>query len=728
MERSNQQNIDKLSSARATAMRSGVQNPSGSNYEIAGPTIGGTAMPYNSDNIEVAKERLADSFSKASVQDTTTTTTTTTTPGDHTLKDTVVSTASIAAHNAAEAGKTVAAGAAAAGAATVSAVKSFFADKGTTATPVDGTTTTTTKAHPIADFPNTEVHNIHKDSTLNTPPMHTYAATGPIHSVPVQVEPIHSTGLDAPRASGGGNGGNGYRAKEADLHATSGVRAAKVDVHPTTTLNQGYNSHHSMTDKITTPVVGAASAVGAAAAGTAAYMGNKTSELGNKASGLGVDAKESVERTAYNMKPTSLSSSDTPKSTTSSYATMDSTKGTFNPSVSSSNTSYASPAAATTPVQSTHTTTTHRTTTPSSTTPLSEKVKAPVVGAASAVGAAAAGTAAYLGNKTSMAKDTVKDTVNNMKTPSAANKTTSSTTSSNTPAVMEAPAIKSTTYTSAAEATPARVTMGEPFIQTTTTSLNPVTKNEEVVISTVTPVTEPQVVHSPKFDTYQTDTTTTSRTADKNTAPVIGAASTVGAAAAGTAAYMGHKASEAKDSVKGTVHNMTTPSNNNTTSSYSTSNTNNNMAPTSDAYKSTTTSTTRDNSAAPIAAASAIPSSRTTTTGHTPSANTLNELNTADRIAAAIPASYHGTIPQVGPGEEVVWVKTVTTTDYYDDGTSTGRADVVDRHQEAIDPTSFSTVKDNQTVYKNDEQHQKHQEQEHQQEQEPQARGAGRHM
>ncbi|KAG0271477.1 hypothetical protein BGZ95_000704, partial [Linnemannia exigua] len=339
MERSNQQNIDKASSARATAMRAGVQNPAGSNYEVAGPTIGGTATPYNSDNIEVAKERLADSFSKASVQDTTTT------PGDHTLKDTVVSTASTAAHNAAEAGKTVAAGAAAAGAATVSAVKSFFADKGTTATPVDGTTTTTrttttANAHPIADFPNTEVHNIHKDSTPSTPPMHTHAATGPIHSVPIQVEPIHSTGLDTRKTSSGNLGGSGYRAKEADLHATSGVRAAKVDVHPTTTLNQGYNNHHSMTDKITTPVVGAASAVGAAATGTAAYMGNKASELGNKASEMGADAKDSVEKTVHNMKSTSLSSSsDTPKSTTSSYATMDSTKGTYNPSVSSSNTS-----------------------------------------------------------------------------------------------------------------------------------------------------------------------------------------------------------------------------------------------------------------------------------------------------------------------------------------------------------------------------------------------------
>ncbi|KAG0043995.1 hypothetical protein BGZ89_006221, partial [Linnemannia elongata] len=56
-------------------MRAGVQNPSGSNYQVAGPTIGGTATPYNPENIEVAKEHLAESFGKASLHDNTTTTT-----------------------------------------------------------------------------------------------------------------------------------------------------------------------------------------------------------------------------------------------------------------------------------------------------------------------------------------------------------------------------------------------------------------------------------------------------------------------------------------------------------------------------------------------------------------------------------------------------------------------------------------------------------------------------
>ncbi|KAF9900695.1 hypothetical protein EC991_007012 [Linnemannia zychae] len=43
------------------------------------------------------------------------------------------------------------------------------------------------------------------------------------------------------------------------------------------------------------------------------------------------------------------------------------------------------------------------------------------------------------------------------------------------------------------------------------------------------------------------------------------------------------------------------------------------------------------------------------------------EVDVADKIAAAIPESYHGPIPNLQPGEEIVWVKTVTTTDFYDD-------------------------------------------------------------
>ncbi|KAF9092616.1 hypothetical protein BGX29_010376, partial [Mortierella sp. GBA35] len=194
-QRSNEQNNeDQISAARATAMRAGIQNRSGSNYQVAGPTVGGTATPYNPDNIEVAKEHLAESLGKASINDsnynqppTTTTTTTGAAAGDHTLKDTVISGASTAASTAASATKTVAAGAAAAGAATVAA----------------------TAVHNIStQSPNTQSPNT---QSTNDTPTATHAATGPIHSVPV--EPLHSTGLDAPK---------GYKAKEADLHATTG--------------------------------------------------------------------------------------------------------------------------------------------------------------------------------------------------------------------------------------------------------------------------------------------------------------------------------------------------------------------------------------------------------------------------------------------------------------------------------------------------------------------------
>ncbi|KAF9122737.1 hypothetical protein BGX30_001810 [Mortierella sp. GBA39] len=43
------------------------------------------------------------------------------------------------------------------------------------------------------------------------------------------------------------------------------------------------------------------------------------------------------------------------------------------------------------------------------------------------------------------------------------------------------------------------------------------------------------------------------------------------------------------------------------------------------------------------------------------------EVSAADKTASAVPESYSGPVPQVHPGEEVVWVKTVTTTDFYDD-------------------------------------------------------------
>ncbi|KAF9122738.1 hypothetical protein BG015_005476 [Linnemannia schmuckeri] len=648
----------------------------------------------------------------------------------------------------------------------------------------------TNKAQPIADFPNTQVHNLKDDSTSDTPiHMHPHTAAGPIPSAPVDVEPIHSTGLDSTASK------TGYRAKEADLHATSGVPASKVDVHPTTKLNQGYNTHHSttatdsrpsttdidarpsttdidarpsttststtnsrpLTEKVTAPVVGAASAVGTAAADTAAYLGNKASE-----------AKESVKETVSNL--TTSSSSDTPSSTTS-HATMDSARGIYNPSVSSS-ASYNS-AASTTPMQpySTHTTTHHT----SSSTPLTEKVKAPVVGAASALGAAAVSTAAYLGDKASEAKGTFnkKDTSTD-KTPNVTHNNNNNNNTYSTSTPMD----KNTTYP-----------------HTTKPDAKPV-------------VAEPAIAHSPTLDTFQTkiaatnpsSSTDSSKFTTPSSRPMTEKASApvVGAAAAGTAAYLGHKATSAENS----AHNVSAPSNNthNTTSynntaptSYTSSH-NNNAAPTSFATSSNTnipahektstttpypstatthpyatathpstatthpstatthpsTATTHPSTATTHPSTATTHPSTTTTSGTAPimaaataphmtnthqTSATPTETKAADTNAAGIPASYHGSVPKAGPGEEVVWVKTVTTTDYYDDGTSTGRADVVDRHQEPIDPKSYATVKEGQTVYNNNDQRQnqehhsqEHHSQEHMNQEHMNQRGAGRHL
>ncbi|KAF9371096.1 hypothetical protein CPB97_002233, partial [Podila verticillata] len=42
--------------------------------------------------------------------------------------------------------------------------------------------------------------------------------------------------------------------------------------------------------------------------------------------------------------------------------------------------------------------------------------------------------------------------------------------------------------------------------------------------------------------------------------------------------------------------------------------------------------------------------------------------NTAGHIVTEVPADYHGPLPQVAPGEQVMWVKKIIQTDYYEDG------------------------------------------------------------
>lgn len=53
---------DPNNTVSASAMRAASGNPHGQNYQVAGPTIGGTPTPYDSNNIEIAKEHLAQSL------------------------------------------------------------------------------------------------------------------------------------------------------------------------------------------------------------------------------------------------------------------------------------------------------------------------------------------------------------------------------------------------------------------------------------------------------------------------------------------------------------------------------------------------------------------------------------------------------------------------------------------------------------------------------------------
>ncbi|KAF9323886.1 hypothetical protein BG006_001039, partial [Podila minutissima] len=86
------------------------------------------------------------------------------------------------------------------------------------------------------------------------------------------------------------------------------------------------------------------------------------------------------------------------------------------------------------------------------------------------------------------------------------------------------------------------------------------------------------------------------------------------------------------------------------------------------ANRNITTSTTSNNAPAPVSNTNTSSSYTTANTNTIPGANTITssavrrssaaEIDSADKIAAAIPATYKGPIPTVNPGEEVIWVKT----------------------------------------------------------------------
>ncbi|KAG0040003.1 hypothetical protein BGZ82_005815 [Podila clonocystis] len=407
-------------------------------------------------------------------------------------------------------------------------------------------------------------------------------------------------------------------APKADLHAAPGKPAghnsrrqealtSDLAMSKTSTTSSGSSgSSHPVSEKVTAPIIGAATTVGTAAAGTAAYMGNKAKETKDA-------VVDSTNTSTYSNKSATPTPYSTPVvNTTSSYA-----PATSLPAVERR--------------------------------PLTEKNAAPVVGAAATVGAAAAGTAAYIGNKAKNAKEAVISSGNNLNHGHQHTTTASYTT----------PAAKSSSYTT-------------PGINASSYSTPTVEKTNVTTTGPSRPMTE------------------------KITAPVAGAAATVGAAAAGTAAYMGSKAKDAKDASTGTgsaynssSYTTTTPLTTPTVSSYSTHPTPMN-----------TSSHTTTSGSIPAPAPTSY-SETTTTSSSGVNAMQVQSDKIADKIA--IPAAYKGPIPKAGPGEEVVWVKTTTTTDYYDtDKGVDNNGDVVETHRNVLDPNSFQTEHDNVMTYVND--------------------------
>ncbi|KAG0081312.1 hypothetical protein BGZ93_002729, partial [Podila epicladia] len=88
----------------ASTMRAASGNPHGQSYQVAGPTIGGTPTPYDSNNIEIAKEHLAQSLN---VGDKDTSNNTSGHAGRSSLADNIIHGASTAATGAAAAGASV---------------------------------------------------------------------------------------------------------------------------------------------------------------------------------------------------------------------------------------------------------------------------------------------------------------------------------------------------------------------------------------------------------------------------------------------------------------------------------------------------------------------------------------------------------------------------------------------------------------------------------------------
>lgn len=97
----------------ASAMRATSGNPLGHSYQVAGPTMGGTPTPYDSYNVEIAKEHLAQSLNGEDKDASNVTST------GHALRPSIT-------ENIIQGASTAATGAAAAGASVVAAARKMI--------------------------------------------------------------------------------------------------------------------------------------------------------------------------------------------------------------------------------------------------------------------------------------------------------------------------------------------------------------------------------------------------------------------------------------------------------------------------------------------------------------------------------------------------------------------------------------------------------------------------
>ncbi|KAF9178674.1 hypothetical protein BGZ51_007543 [Haplosporangium sp. Z 767] len=450
-------------------------------------------------------------------------------------------------------------------------------------------------------------------------------------------------------------------APKADLHATSGVPAPKVDVKPTKTLNQGYNNQKphqgleasstketssptSTTDKIKAPILGAAATAGVAAMGAAAnaeYKARSAKDSAwDKLHGNNTAATHNNDNVHESGYKTTASSAATPpslahsktQSSASSGATLDTTKSIYTPSVNST----ANKSSTSTPG-----------TIPSG--PGTGLDKTAVTDADPGHGTTSTAPhhnplASYIGQKAAAVRESVSHVAHRR----------SSATPSDTP--------------------------------------NKVSDAKDPVVgtshNTATPSAYQKPTHSTAPGTAMPPPTTTAagNTAsrpltDKAAAP-LGAA-----AAAGTAAYAGHKAATANDTPSTNTNdniNIHRDRDRDTDNRHNTS-----------AYPTTTTPTAMHTGTttapakvpmstaagfAPTADMTAPTAAPTSTAKHTTSnANEgsigASAVPSSDRTSAPVPSTYQAPILQAGPGEKVAWVKTVTTTDYYGDKAAAAAGD-----------------------------------------------------